>query len=122
MRIFKTKSLARFAKREGIADTSLKVAVEDAERGLVDADLGGGVIKQRVARAGQGKRGGYRMLIAFKSMDRAIFLYAFAKSERDNIDDAQLQTLQDVGAYWLAADDVKILRAIRDGLLFEVET
>jgi hypothetical protein len=98
------------------------VAVEDAERGLVDADLGGGVIKQRVARAGQGKRGGYRMLIALKSMDRAIFLYGFAKSERDNIDDAQLQTLQDVGAYWLAADDVKILRAIRDGLLFEVET
>ena len=123
MRIFKTKSLARFTKREGIGDASLGAAAEDAGRGLIDADLGGGVVKQRVARTGQGKRGGYRVLIAFRSMDRAIFIFifGFAKSARDNIDELELRTLREVGAYWLAADDTKLLQAIRDGLLIEVK-
>jgi hypothetical protein len=88
--IFKTKALARFAKRERISDASLTVAIENAERGLVDADLGGGVIKQRVARLGQGKSGGYRMLIGFRSKRMAVFLFGFAKRELDNIDDDQL--------------------------------
>jgi putative transcriptional regulator len=63
--------LARFTKRERIADASLCKPIEDAERGLVEADLGGGLIKQRVARKGQGKSGGYRMLIGFRSKLRA---------------------------------------------------
>jgi hypothetical protein len=119
MRIFKTKALARFTKREAIADESLVAAVESAMRGLVDADLGGGVIKQRVARPGQGKRGGFRMLIGFRS-DRAIFLFGFAKNERDNIDDDQLTTLREIVASWFAANDEKIARALKDGLLIEV--
>ena len=94
MRIFKTKALARFTKRESISDESLLAAIEAAKRGLIDADLGGGVIKQRVARPRQGKRGGFRMLIGFRS-DRAIFLFGFTKNERDNIDDNQLTTLRD---------------------------
>ena len=99
---------------------SLCEAIEQAERGLVDADLGGGLIKQRVARAGQGKRGGYRMLIAFRSKLRAVFLFGFAKNELDNIDDDQLATLRETAAVWLAADAQKIERAIKDGLLIEV--
>jgi hypothetical protein len=79
VRIFKTKALARFTKRE-----SLVAAIEAVRSGLIDADLGGGLVKQRVARPGQGKRGGFRMLIGFRS-DRAIFLFGFAKNERDNI-------------------------------------
>ena len=121
MRIFKTKALARFTKRERISDPSLTEAIANAERGLVDADLGGGVIKQRVARVGQGKRGGYRMLIGFRSKHRAVFLFGFAKSEIDNIDDDQLATLREIAAAWFAADDMKISRAIADGLLIEVQ-
>ena len=60
VRIFKNKSFARFARKSGIADASLRKAVADAEKGLIDADLGGGVIKQRVARDGAGKSGGFR--------------------------------------------------------------
>jgi hypothetical protein len=120
VRIFKLKALARFTRRERIADVSLCEAIEQAERGLVDADLGGGLIKQRVARAGQGKRGGYRMLIAFRSKLRAVFLFGFAKNELDNIDDDQLATLRETAAVWLAADAQKIERAIKDGLLIEV--
>jgi hypothetical protein len=120
VRIFKTKTVARFTRRERIADVSLCDAIDQAERGLVDADLGGGLIKQRVARAGQGKRGGYRMLIAFRSKLRAVFLFGFAKSELDNIDGDQLETLREIAAHWLAADAQNIERAIKDGLLIEV--
>lgn len=120
MRIFKTKALARFTKREAIDDDSLVAAIETAKRGLIDADLGGGLIKQRVARPGQGKRGGFRMLIGFRS-DRAIFLFGFAKNERDNIDDKQLTTLREIVASWFAADDKKIAQALKDGLLIEVK-
>lgn len=120
MRIFKTKALARFAKREAISDESLAAAIETAKRGLIDADLGGGLIKQRVARPGQGKRGGFRMLIGFRS-DRAIFLFGFAKNERDNIDDKQLTTLREIVSAWFSADDTKIAQALKDGLLIEVK-
>jgi hypothetical protein len=121
VRIFKTKTLARFTKRERVSDESLAEAVTNAERGLVDADLGGGVIKQRVARAGQGKRGGYRMLIGFRSKHRAVFLFGFAKNDLDNVDDDQLATLREIAAAWLVADDKQISRAITDGLLIEVQ-
>jgi hypothetical protein len=120
VRIFKTKALARFTKREAISDESLVAAIEAAKRGLIDADLGGGLIKQRVARPGQGKRGGFRMLIGFRS-DRAIFLFGFAKNERENIDDKQLTTLREIVASWFAADDKKIAQALKDGPLIEVK-
>jgi hypothetical protein len=120
VRIFKTKILARFTKRERIADESLCKAIEDAERGLLEADLGGGLIKQRLARRGQGKSGGYRMLIGFRSKLRAVFLFGFAKSELDNIDDDQLATLRETAALWIAADAQKLERALKAGLLIEV--
>jgi hypothetical protein len=120
VRIFKTKALARFTKREAIGDESLVAAIEAARRGLIDAELGGGLIKQRVARPGQGKRGGFRMLIGFRP-DRAIFLFGFAKNERDNIDDGQLTTLREIVASWFGADDHQIAQALDDGLLIEVK-
>ena len=72
VRIFKNKSFARFARKSGIADASLRKAVADAEKGLIDADLGGGVIKQRVARDGAGKSGGFRTLVLFRLGSRAL--------------------------------------------------
>ena len=86
MRIFKTKVLARFTKRESIGDESLVAAIKAAERGLIDAELGGGLIKQRVARQGQGRSGGYRMIIAYRTKERAFFLFGFAKSEQENLE------------------------------------
>ena len=104
MRIFKTKTLAKFTRQHSVGDDSLVDAVKRALRGLVDADLGGQIIKQRVARPGQGKRGGFRMLIGIRS-DRAIFLFAFAKNERENIDRAELMTLREIVASFLNADE-----------------
>jgi len=83
--VYKTKWFQRFARKEKIADAALLDAIARAAKGQIDADLGGGVIKQRVARPGQGKSGGYRAIIVFRQEDRAVFMYGFAKSERDNI-------------------------------------
>ena len=122
MRLYKTKGLVRFARREKISDASLAEAVFRAERGLIDADLGGGVIKQRVARPGQGRSGGFRVIVAYRVRNRAVFLYGFAKNERDNISPDELQALRTIGANWLAADTATISRALEDGTLKEITT
>jgi hypothetical protein len=121
MRIFKTKWLARFARHEGITDASLRDAIDRAERGLIDADLGGGLIKQRVARPGKGRSGGYRMIIAYRVEGRAVFLSAFAKKGRENIEPEELLELREVGSNWLNASVQKIALAIEDGALQEVD-
>lgn len=104
MRVYKIKGFARFQRHERIADKALVDALLAAERGLVDADLGGGLIKQRVARPGQGKSGGFRTLIAYRRGERAVFLFGFTKNER---------------AY-LALDERKIEAAIAAQELTEV--
>lgn len=119
MRVFKTRTLAKFTRQHGVSDASLATAVERATRGLIDADLGGHIIKQRVARPGQGRRGGFRVLIGIRS-DRAVFLFGFAKNERENIDTDQLKTLREIVTFWFAADEAKITQALKDGILTEV--
>ena len=120
MRLFKTKWFMRYARQERLEDHSLRDAIERAERGLVDADLGGGIIKQRVARTGQGRSGGYRLLITYRSGKRAVFLYGFAKSERDNIEADELETIKEIGAAWLKAKKERLEYAINTGILREV--
>ncbi len=120
MRVFKTRWFARYMRRAGFTDAMLIEAVERAERGLIDADLGGSVIKQRVARQGQGRSGGYRTLIAFRSQTRSVFVYAFAKNERDNIDDDQLRTLRELAADLLAKNSQEIEAALKGGQIEEV--
>ncbi len=119
MRIFKTKWFVRFARDERISDDSLRHAIERAERGLVDSDLGGGIVKQRVARTGQGRSRGYRLLVAYRAGDRAVFLYGFAKKERANIGDDELATLREIAAAWLEADADRLESAIQEGVLQE---
>ncbi len=121
MRVFKTKRFVRYARREGIKDENLCDAIARAERGIVDADLGGGVIKQRVARSGQDRSGGYRMLVAYRMKDRSIFLYCFAKNERENIDNDELTTLREIAVGWLGADKEDLERAVEMGVLQEVQ-
>ncbi len=120
MQIFKTKWLARFTRQEQITDASLREAVTRAERGLIDADLGGGLIKQRVARKGQGRSGGFRMIVAYQTKDRAVFLYGFAKSERENINPSELATLREIATTWLNANAERIALGIAEDELQEV--
>ncbi len=120
MRIFKNKAFARFANKAGIGDAELCHAIRDAERGLIAANLGGGVIKQRIARPGQGKSGGFRTLIVLKAGARAFFVYGFAKNEKGNIRNDELAALRRLAIELLAYDDAAIARVIGSGTLMEV--
>lgn len=115
------KTFARFQRRERIAESSLVKAVREAEQGLVDADLGDGLIKQRVARQGGGKRGGYRTVLAYRRGELAVFLFGFAKSARSNIDDDELAVLKRRGARLLSAAEEAIELMIADDELKEVD-
>lgn len=120
MRIYKLKAFARFQRRERISDASLARAIRSAEDGLVDADLGGGLIKQRIARPGQGKSGGYRTVIAFRRGERAVFLFGFAKNERSNIDGEELQEFKRLAHVFLELNAKQIAALMEDDELMEV--
>ena len=121
MRTFKTKAFMRFADKAGVSDVALCRAVSDAERGLVAADLGGGVIKKRIARPGRGKSGGFRTLIIFRAGTRAIFVHSFAKNEKDNIEKDELVALKRLAAELLTYDDKALARAVATRVLLEVK-
>jgi hypothetical protein len=84
------------ASREQDGREYTSEAVARAGQRLIDADLGGGVIKQRAARPGQGRSGGYRLLVAYRAKHRVVFLYGFAKRERENIEPDELVTLREI--------------------------
>jgi hypothetical protein len=121
MRIYKLKAFARFQRRQRIADDALTIAVRDAAAGLVDANLGGGLIKQRVARSGAGKSGGFRVLVAYRRGHRAVFLYGFAKSARSNLDADELAALKGRAAGLLNAQEQALDAMIAVDELVEVE-
>lgn len=120
MQIFKNRWFVRFARREKINDDTLLKAINDAERGVIDADLGGYVIKQRVARPGQGKSGGYRTIIIFRQGDKAFFIYGFAKNDRDNIDKDELASFKQAAEHLLKLDAEQLATLLENGALTEV--
>ncbi len=120
-RIFSTKAFARFADHECIGDEDLYEAIVRAEAGLIDADLGGGVIKQRIARKGQGKSGGFRTIILFRMESMAVFVYGFAKSGRDNIGPDELKAFRRLAAEMLSLDDSELVEAMKNGTLREIK-
>lgn len=120
IRIFKIKGFMRFQRKERIADAALIEAIRLAESGLVDADLGGGLIKQRIARLGQGKRGGYRTLIAFRQKDRAFFVFGFAKNQRSNIGTEELEELKTLAAIYFSLSENQIAELIETDEVVEL--
>ncbi len=121
MRVFKTRPFVRFANDEDIADKALCDAVRRAEGGLIDADLGGGVIKQRIARPGQGKSGGFRSIVLFRKGTRAFFVYGFAKKDRANIAGDELKTFRLLAGEMLAFDDAALAAALKNETIAEVK-
>ena len=119
-RIYKLRGFVRFQRKERISDASLRQAIGSVEAGLVDADLGGGLVKQRLARAGQGKSGGYRTVIAVRRGDCAVFLYGFAKNERSNIDADELEEFRRLARGYLGLTAQQIAMLIAENELMEV--
>lgn len=120
VRIFQNAWFRRFARRENIQLSTLIDAVSRAEQGLIDADLGGGVIKQRIARSGQGKSGGYRTIIVFRQGERAFFVFGFAKSDRDNLAKDEVDAFKKTAGFLLKLSDLQIEMLIENGEFTEI--
>ena len=119
--VYKTKPFARFAGKANIADADLWKAAWLANRGMIDADLGGGVIKQRIARPGQGKSGGSRSIILFKKDNRTVFVYGFEKKDKANIGQSELAAFRKYAEVYLGYSNAEIAQLVEDGALFKVE-
>jgi len=120
LRIFKNAWFGKFARRERIIDAALTEAIARADAGLVDAELGGGVIKQRIARPGQGKSGGYRTIILLRKGELAFFVYGFAKSDRENIESSELAGFRKLAKTYLALSAKQIETMLKDARLTEI--
>jgi hypothetical protein len=121
VRIFKNPWFEKFASREVIQDSELKEIVNDVlSTGKADADLGGGVYKVRMARQGEGKSGGYRVLVFFRIKERTFFRYAFAKSAQDNISKEELKTMKKQAKAFFAQTEKQIEKQLSNGTLLEI--
>lgn len=119
-RVFKTRHFSRWMRKTELTDQALCQAVAEMVQGLIDADLGGGVLKKRVGLAGRGKRGGARTLVATNKGNRWFFVFGFEKNERANIADDELEALQDVAAELLARTGPELDAAVKDCSLQEI--
>lgn len=118
--IIKTKKFDRWARKAALTDALLRRAVEEMVRGLVDADLGGGVFKKRVGLPGRGKSGSVRTLLATNRRDRWFFLFGFEKNDRTNISSKELEALQLLAGDLLSLKNEQIRNGIDDGAFLEV--
>jgi len=121
VRIFKSTWFTRFAGKEGITDGELIEMVTKLEAGQADVDLGGGVYKIRVARSGEGKSGGYRVIVFFRNEQRTFYQYAFPKSSRGNINKGELQFYKKMAKTNFAMSDRELADAIKAGEYIEIE-
>lgn len=119
-RVFKTRYFGRWMRKTELTDSALCAAVREMAQGLIDADLGGGVVKKRIGLAGRGKRGGARTLVATNKGSRWFFVYGFEKNDRANIADDELAALQDIASQLLTRSGQQLDEAVQDGSLLEI--
>jgi hypothetical protein len=121
MRIFKTKWFDKWAIKEGVTNATLISAMDEIARGLVDAELGGHVYKKRIKLPGRGKRGGARTLLTYKANDKAFFIYGYAKNERENIGNTDLEALKELAVDLLGYTEAEITKAIENAEFKEIK-
>lgn len=120
MQVYKSKWFGKWADKEDLTDQDLSAAVKEMVNGLIDADLGGHVVKKRVALQGQGKSGGARTLLAFKVGDKAFFMYGFAKNQQDNISAKELKALKAMAKQVLGYTPAQLKMVLNAGEFIEV--
>ena len=120
--VYKNKPFARFARKANITDVDLWKAAESASEGRIDADLGGGVIKQRIARAGEGKSGGSRAVILLRRAERAVYVYGFEKKDMANISASDLAAFRAYAIRYLGFTDAEMKKLVETGALFQIES
>jgi hypothetical protein len=120
LRVLKNRGFARSAQKEGLTDDALCKAVAEIESGLVDARLGGFLLKKRVAKGGRGKSGGFRTIVAHRQGDRLVCLYMFSKNQRDNISEKERLALSEIGDEYMKLTAAKLDELVAKGVLTEV--
>jgi hypothetical protein len=120
VRVFQTRAFAQFCRKSNIAEGDLCALVDAMVLGAIDADLGGGVYKQRLRRRGQGKSGGYRTIVLVRFGQIAMFTYGFAKNERDNIDRTELMRFRKFAKEVFDYDDEELKKLANAGAIFEI--
>ncbi len=121
MRILKNKEFDRWAGKEHLNDEAILKAAEEMEKGLYEANLGRNVYKKRVSIGNRGKRGGARTIVAFKIHNKAIFMYGFAKNQKENISSKEEKALKELAKVFLNFNDNQVDKAIQVGELIEVK-
>jgi hypothetical protein len=122
MHQLKTKFFQRWQKKTTVTDAELLLALSEMQAGLIDADLGGGVVKKRIATGGRGKSGGVRTLIATNKGERWLFVFGFEKNERTNITPTELGALQDMASEFLEMNETVIKDSINNGTFIGLKT
>ena len=120
MRLYKNRMFFKWAKSAGLTDAMLRDAANEIDAGLIEANLGRGLFKKRIARNGQGKRGGFRTIALFQKGHRTFFLYGFAKNQRDNLSKQDEAALKKLARNLLDTPDSKLKDMIINGDLYEV--
>jgi hypothetical protein len=120
VRIFKNKLFIRFARKAGISNAKLCQAVKEMESGKIDADYGGGVVKQRIAHPHAGKSGGYRSVILYHRGNKSFFVYGFAKNERENMNKVQERNFKQLAKALFAFSDDEIAKIVKTGACEEI--
>ena len=120
MSVYKTKEFSRFARKAGLQDPELLDAAAEVGAGRWDADLGGGVFKQRIAREGAGKSGGFRTIILFRSEGHHFFVHGFAKNDKANVTPRELKALKALAKVFLGLNAEALAKASAAGELSEI--
>jgi hypothetical protein len=120
MSIYKVRWFSRWARKQGLSDAALCEAVREMAEGQYEADLGGNLLKKRIARPGHGKSGGFRTIVATNHDSRWFFVYGFAKSERSNIDDEEEAALKKLAKTLLTMAPAALGKAENAGELTKV--
>jgi len=120
VRVFKNTWFSRFARKEKISDKELFNLISRLEERQAETDMGGNVYKLRQARSGEGKRSGYRVIVFFKSKFRTFFVYGFSKSNKENIDEGELNVFKVRAKDSFSLTDDQINARIKKRTLIEI--
>ncbi len=118
---FKNIAFHKWAGRQGISDEALNEAIKEMNQGSYEANLGSNVYQKRISIGNKGKSSGVRTILAFKVNDKAFFIYGFAKSKKENIDEKELKALKRLATIYLNLTEEELSRTILRGELIKIE-
>ena len=121
MAVYQTRWFYRWARRQDLSTRALCVAVREMQAGLYEAELGSGLLKKRIARAGQGKSGGFRTLVATNKGSKWFFVFGFSKNMRSNIDKDEEEALKKLASHLLSLSPSALIIAERESELMEID-